>query len=655
MLSVAARNAASLRLVAATASAAGAGGLAVAAAYRKSPPTLCSSAEEATSGGGGPAGFGFLKRRLTRTVDDHGKLRYDPKDVFLPTLQAAVRALNLARTAVQMAVDYKAAAIGCPDGNCLLLLRWNPSHEEEKEDARRSYWEKETERRRAELREAQDTYSKRSHPHLTDHERFEAKKHEKERMNAAALSLGEAEEELAAVGSRASRVHKRAARRLLKLCQENGGVYIKIGQHLANLDYLIPQEYIETLSELFDGNPATSYEDVREVVREELGSVPEQLFDDFESEPIASASLAQVHVAYEKETGRKLAVKVQHRGLRETSVGDIYALVKVVRTAERLFEGFKWGWLADEIAPHLPLELDFRNEGRNAERAAADLAKTGLNCVVPKILWNYSSSRVLVMEFEEGFKATDIEKIEEAGLKRRDVAKLISSVFSSQVFLSAFVHCDPHPANVLLRRKPDGKPEMVLVDHGLYRGLNDGFRRRYSVLWKSLMLADLDGIRNACHSLGIDEAYTLFAAMLTARPYDEMIERSKKTGVTASLGHAGSPAGSRADKAVIRGYAQRFIHDIFGLLSNLPRQMLLLLKMNDCLRHIDYSLGSPTNTMVVCGQFAARAIYEDSLRESRSWAEKFRAWFSYMQVLTRIQIHDMVVWWLESKNDIFRL
>jgi aarF domain-containing kinase len=465
-------------------------------------------------------------------------------------------------------------------------------------------------------------------------------------------------------------VHRRAARRLLQLCQTNKGVYIKdthnferwfraqplwrltlsndrqVGQHLASLDYLIPHEYIETLSTLFDDNPRTSIDDVRQVVLEELGQPIETLFASFDPVPIASASLAQVHVAYEHGTGRKLAVKVQHRGLRETSAGDLFALVSVVRVAELLFDDFKWGWLADEIAPQLPKELDFVNEGKNAERAARNLAETGLDCVVPKIVWRQTSPRVLTMEFEEGFKATDVAAIERHGFRKKDVARLISSVFSSQVFTSGFVHCDPHPANVVLRpNRRDGTPQLVLVDHGLYRELDATFRQQYARLWKSLMLADLNGIRDACRELGVERTYALFAAVLTARPFDELIERSKNRTLRAKVQ---SSTTTRADQAVIRGYAHRFLHDIFDLLGSVPRQMLLLLKMNDCLRHIDLSLGSPTNTMVICGKYAAMSVYTNELQTSTSVWERLNAWWDYVRVVLRIHAHDATVWWLES-------
>ena len=545
----------------------------------------------------GAGGYTFHRTRM-----DSGET-----SLVVPTLEASLRAARLLQTTALIVYDYQ-------------MHSWfeTNTHREQERDAIET-----------ELQRAQEVYTTESHQDLSPTERLEAKRHEKQAVQEAAEKL--ASLEVAVEDSR----HVKPAQRLLQLCRTNGGVYIKVGQHLANLDYLIPQEYIRALSELWDDAPQTSYENVRAVIREELGEDPEVLFDSFDPEPLASASLAQVHVAY--KDGQKLAVKVQHRGLKETSVGDINALVSVVRWAERWFDGFTWGWMADEIAPHLPKELNFVNEGNNAERAASAIAKTGLNCVIPKVLWDKTSARVLTMEFEEGFKATDVGKIDEAGLKKVDVAKLISSVFASQVFLSAFVHCDPHPANVLLRATKSGKPEMVLVDHGLYRELDDAFRLNYCRLWKNLMLADLKGIKDSCADLGVDEtSYTLFAAILTARPFDELIERSKKGSLSTKV----NPA-DKADQVIIRGYAQRFVGKIFELLGSLPRQMLLLLKMNDCLRHIDHALGSPANTLIVSGRFAADALYENSFKDRASWFKRWECWVEYMRMVVRIQIYEI--------------
>lgn len=184
---------------------------------------------------------------------------------------------------------------------------------------------------------------------------------------------------------------------------------------------------------------------------------------------------------------------------------------------------------------------------------------------------------------------------------------------------------------------------MVLVDHGLYKQLDDSFRLKYSRLWKSLMMADLDGIKDSCAAIGISDMYPLFAAMLTARPYDEIIERSKTRSLQAHPSRA--TADSQADRAVIRGYAKQFLSEIFTLLGVLPRQMLLLLKMNDCLRHIDVALDSPTNTLVIAGKYASRALYFHEWQESHdSLTGRMKAWLDYIRVLMRISVYNFGVW-----------
>lgn len=331
---------------------------------------------------------------------------------MVPTLEATVRALRLVRTAVLMVVDYQVEkfkprlSVGSTTDAAAELEALQTKME----------------RKEAALERAQMEYANgKAYPDLSSEERRALKERQKREMHQAASQLAEIEKqitEMEGVSSK-SQVHRKAANRLLDLCRQNGGVYIKVGQHLANLDYLIPQEYIDVLSSLFDDTPRSTFDDVCKVIEEDLGGSIDDLFDRFEEKPIASASLAQVHVAYHKKTGKKLAVKVQHRGLRETSAGDVLAVTKVVALVENWFEDFTFGWIADEIAPHLPKELDFTLEGRNAEKAALHVAKTGLRCVIPKVVWNTTAPRVLTMEFEEGFKATDKTAIENSGLNKQ--------------------------------------------------------------------------------------------------------------------------------------------------------------------------------------------------------------------------------------------
>ena len=436
--------------------------------------------------------------------------------LVVPTLEALQRAVRLVSTAVLIAADYQMNSMQRKHPNSVIstMYRWTFHYSDsEYQEHESQLHELETAIAHLErdLEAAQQDYvnsDENSNEEGSLSERTLAKHAQKATMHSIANDLAEAQEALALLhknGGTTSNLHLRNAVRLLDLCRTNGGVYIKVGQHLANLDLLLPEEYIHTLSSLFDDAPSTSYADVCEVVKEELGVSPDELFDDFSDKPLASASLAQVHTAICKATGKKLAIKVQHKGLRDTSKGDLLAMATVVQIADKLFDEFNFGWICEELTPQLPKELDFINEGNNAEAAAAHLAKTGLDCVVPSIVWECTSHRVLTMEFEEGFRATDVERMEKVGIKRRDVAELISSVFNSQIFQNGFVHCDPHEANVLLRQHPNkkGKPQIVLVDHGLYKKLDVDFQEAYARLWKGIVVADIEAIKSACESLGV--------------------------------------------------------------------------------------------------------------------------------------------------------
>lgn len=432
-------------------------------------------------------GSGKNASDLKQLSSSGGKEHAAVADLIVPSLQALLRALRLLGTTGLIVLDYEwfkwqqkairflqqanrnqnkdlnhnrrpttttptttAAPLSKTDNDHVDLSSMTKTQQQD-------YWEHEVKRRHDIFEKAQIAYTTPSSKQQQqedsipkDMTRETLKKQQKQAMKEAAAAWMEAEEELKKIGgSHISQIHTHAAERLVNLCRTNAGVYIKIGQHLANMDYLIPQEYIQVLGCLLDDAPTSSYESVSQVIQDDLGQSPEELFDNFDPTPIASASLAQVHVAYDKTTGRKLAVKVQHKGLRETCRGDLLALTTVVHALEFFLEDFNFGWIADEIAPQLPLELDFQNEGKNSERAARFLQQrqhTNNDVVVPKVLWNHTSSRVLCMEFEEGFRATNVDMIRSSGMSPRDAAQLISRVFHSQVFLDAFVHCDPHPA-----------------------------------------------------------------------------------------------------------------------------------------------------------------------------------------------------------------
>ena len=418
----------------------------------------------------------------------------------------------------------------------------------------------------------------------------------------------------AAAGGDDASIHARNAERLLALARANGGVYVKIAQHCAQLDYLLPEAYTAAFAKCLDDAPRSSWADVCAVVREELGGAPCEIFDDFQREPIASASLAQVHRATWR--GEQVAVKVQHRGLAATSAGDLDACALAVRAMAWAFPDFKLSWLVDEIAPHLPLELDFKHEAGNCARARRIFAAWPDVCV-PETFAEASGTRVLTMSFEAGVNGTARDAIErDLGLDARRTAALVSRAFAAMTFSGGCVHCDPHAANVLVRRGPRGAPELVILDHGLYRDLDAAFRLEYARLWRALATADTRGIKASAQRLGVGDLYPLFAAMLTQRPWDDVANPDMN-----SLRSNGA-----ADNAMLQAYAERYAKEITLVLDRVPRQMLLLLKMSDCLRHLDRALGGDNNTHVLTAHACADALFAED-RDVRAWLNlKLRLW-----------------------------
>ncbi|XP_073854071.1 aarF domain-containing protein kinase 1 isoform X10 [Macaca fascicularis] len=212
------------------------------------------------------------------------------------------------------------------------------------------------------------------------------------------------------VGRAVATVHLRSARRLCELCCANRGTFIKVGQHLGALDYLLPEEYTSTLKVLHSQAPQSSMQEIRQVIREDLGKEIHDLFQSFDDTPLGTASLAQVHKAVLHD-GRTVAVKVQHPKVRAQSSKDILLMEVLILAVKQLFPEFEFMWLVDEAKKNLPLELDFLNEGRNAEKVSQMLKHFDF-LKVPRIHWDLSTERVLLMEFVDGGQVNDRDYME---------------------------------------------------------------------------------------------------------------------------------------------------------------------------------------------------------------------------------------------------
>ncbi|KAL7738678.1 hypothetical protein ACLKA6_006964 [Drosophila palustris] len=374
-----------------------------------------------------------------------------------------------------------------------------------------------------------------------------------------------------------SRVHKIAAEKLLELICTNKGVYIKVGQHIGALEYLLPKEFVNTMKVLHSDAPQNPIEDLYKVIRQDLKRDPEELFESFEREPLGTASLAQVHKARLK-TGEIVAVKVQHPYVKGNSLVDMKTMEMAVKMLARIFPDFKIQWLVEESKKNLPIELDFLNEGKNAEKVASQFKKYHW-LRVPKIYWELSSSRVLVMEYLEGGHVTDLDYIKRHKIDAFAVANKIGKLYSEMIFSTGFVHSDPHPGNILVRQTPKNDVEIVLLDHGLYANLTDKFRYEYSKLWLSILKVDRKAMRQHSEQLGITgDLYGLFVCMVTGRPWETLMQGITKVKY------------SKEEKNTLQNNTSLVLPHISDVLEQVDRQMLLILKTNDLIRGIEATL-----------------------------------------------------------------
>jgi aarF domain-containing kinase len=278
---------------------------------------------------------------------------------------------------------------------------------------------------------------------------------------------------------------------MLEALKKNSGVYVKIGQHVAAVQ-LLPKEWTSTMSPLQDQCFPTPLEDIDDMLRDDLGLGIDDLFTDFDPHPIGVASLAQVHHAIDRRSGRPVAVKVQHADLQEFAMIDMATVNVAISFVKHIFPGFEFGWLGEEMNEMLPLEMNFRHEAANSLRCSQDFdhlkGKTSL--YLPDVLW--AERRCLVMEFIDGARVDDLAYLKRHKIDRNQVSQELSRIFSQMVYINGFFHADPHHGNLLVRPKAPGSSspfnfDICLLDHGQYFDIPADLRVNYAHFWLSLM------------------------------------------------------------------------------------------------------------------------------------------------------------------------
>ncbi|KAA8547660.1 hypothetical protein F0562_004089 [Nyssa sinensis] len=316
-----------------------------------------------------------------------------------------------------------------------------------------------------------------------------------------------------------SEVHLRSANRILKLCETNKGFYVKAGQFVASLRLRhVPKEYSSTLSSLQDQAVPCHFKAIKAVLISNLGADLSEIFLSLDEQPIAAASIAQVHHALLKDH-QEVAIKVQYPDLERTMKLDIATMFFLSKAITWFFPEYRFEWMISEFAEAIALELDFIREARSSERTAKNF-RNNRTVRVPRVFWELTTSQVLTMQFCRGHKVDDLEFLKEMGINPIKVAKALVEMFAEMIFVHGFVHGDPHPGNILVSPEGPNGFSLVLLDHGIYKELDEGFRLDYCQLWKALILLDYNKIQHLGERFGVGKYSRYFPVIFIGRTID---------------------------------------------------------------------------------------------------------------------------------------
>lgn len=418
------------------------------------------------------------------------------------------------------------------------------------------------------------------------------------------------------------------------------------------MNYLLPTEWTTTFIPLQDKCPVSSYESIEQMFKRDTGADLVDYFSAFAHEPVGAASLAQVHLATIKETGEKVAVKVQHPTLAKWSRLDLALTRLTFSTLKRFFPEYDLEWLSEEMEISLPQELDFQCEAENAMRTKAHFANfPKLPLVIPNVIW--AKKRILVMANESGHRLDDLEYLDSHGIDRDEVSATLAHIFNEMIFgEGAPLHCDPHGGNISIRKNDTRRGanfDVILYDHGLYRDIPTDLRRSYAKMWLAIIDGDVDRMRRYTKEVAniSDEQFPLFASAITGRDFtvvQSSIMKPKTTDEKKTMGTA---------------LQEGLLADLVQLLGQVPRIILLILKTNDLTRSLDENLHTrhgPVRNFLILARYCMRTVFNEQLEAIRARGSLFQpsnmlsflsASFGFWRVELKLRLLEV---WLDAKR-----
>ena len=287
-----------------------------------------------------------------------------------------------------------------------------------------------------------------------------------------------------------------------------GPTFIKIGQQFSTRVDVLSKPFIRELEKLQDRVPPFPTSTAKKILEDELGRPIDEVYEDFQEEALAAASLGQVHLAKLKSTGEQVIIKVQRPGLKEIfdiDLKNLRVIAKWLQKVDPKTDGAARDWVAifDETARCLYDEVDYQNEAKNAQEFANQFKD--VNWIkVPKVYWDYTGQKTMCMEYAPATKINDLEGIKAMGIDPDRMARLAVEAYLQQVLRFGFFHADPHPGNVAVDKgDPEGKGRLVVYDYGMMGRINPQVRSGFLDLFYAVFEKNSDNAVKALGKMGV--------------------------------------------------------------------------------------------------------------------------------------------------------
>ncbi len=459
--------------------------------------------------------------------------------------------------------------------------------------------------------------------------------------------------------------YKNIAAQFRALAIRMGGVMIKVGQFLsARLD-ILPPEITEELSGLQDEVPAEDFDSIRKLAEAELGVSLEEAFERFEPDPLAAASLGQVHRARlrsdapEAEQYQEVVVKIQRPSIDQLIEVDFSALRRFggwLQRYEPIRKRVDVSALIEELAATVRREIDYLAEGKNAETFGVNFARRK-RIHLPRVAWSRTTKRVLTLENVYAIKVTDYDAITAAGIDRAEVAEVLFDIYLKQIFEDGFFHADPHPGNLFVTPFPGTKGkkinwQLTFVDFGMVgtvpETLRDGLRE---------MLIGV-GTRDAARLV---ESYKTLGVLLPSADL-KLIEEAEAQMFDRFWGMSMSEL-RKISHAEMHQFAMQFRELMYSMPFQVPHNLLLLGRTVAILSGMCTGLNPNFNLWTQLAPYAQKMVTEEGGSNWDVWLDEIGDLVKELialpaqtgRVLTRLERGDLNVNMPQVNRQIYHL